>query len=354
MKKKAGMLSQAAALAHEINSSLGTDVKLGDDPAFEIVRIPTGSLVLDRVTGGGFALGRHVELFGDENVGKSYIAYKTMALSQSRGKVCVIVDPEHSFDRKWFKHLGGKPKELLTFHPANADDAIAVMMLLAKHAEAKEVEVITIDSVASMVTREELEKDPREEDRIASQARMMSRALRRITAVNRQTLFIWVNQERMNIGVRFGNPKTTSGGRALRYYATTRIEMRRGTRIIEERQVARGGKLVKGKVQVGRWIQLRCEKDKSTRPFREGSFIFDNELSEISEPSEVIELGLLDGLIERKSNSFYYTDLDDKEWKGSYRQFSKWLRTEKVLRDELVLVIQDETVNDEIGGEDTG
>ena len=352
MKKKAGTLSQAASLAHEINSSLGTDVRLGDDPAFEIVRIPTGSLVLDRVTGGGFALGRHVELFGDENVCKSYIAYRTMALAQDRGKVCVIVDPEHSFDRKWFKHLGGKPKELLTFHPNNAEDAVAVMMLLAKHAQEKDIQVISIDSVAALITREEQEKDPREEDRIASQARMMSRALRRITAVNRKMLFIWVNQERTNIGVRFGNPKTTSGGRALRYYATTRIEMRKGTRIIDEREVARGGKLVKGKVQTGRWIQLRCEKDKSTRPHREGSFIFDNELSEISEPSEIIELGLLDGLVERKSNSFYYTDLDDREWKGTYRQFSKWLRTENVLRDELVSAIQDQTVTDEIGGED--
>lgn len=352
MKKKAGTLTKAASLANEINASLGTDVRLGDDAAFEIVRIPTGSLVLDRVTGGGFALGRHVELFGDENVGKSYIAYKTMALAQSRGKVCVIVDPEHSFDRKWFKHLGGKPKELLTFHPENAEDAIAVMMLIASHAEEKEIQVVTIDSVSALITKEESEKDPREQDRIASQARMMSRALRRITAVNKQMLFIWINQERVNIGVRFGNPKTTSGGRALRYYATTRIEMRRGTRIVEERSVARGGKLVNGKVQVGRWIQLRCEKDKSTRPFREGSFIFDNELSEISLPSEIIELGLLDGTVERKANSFCYTDLDDREWKGTYKQFTKWLRTEDVLRDELVSVIEDQTINGGLGGED--
>ena len=228
------------------------------------------------------------------------------------------------------------------------------MMMLAKHAGVRDIEVISIDSVAALITKEEQEKDPREEDRIASQARMMSRALRRITALNYKILFLWINQERTNIGARFGNPKTTSGGRALRYYATTRIEMRKGTRIIDEREVARGGKLVKAKIPTGRWIQLRCEKDKSTRPFREGSFIFDNDLSEISEPSEIIELALLDGLIERKANSFFYTDLDDKEWKGSYKQFSKWLRTEDVLRDELVTAIQDQTVNDELGGEDTG
>jgi len=351
MPKKARM-SQAAALVHEINSSLGTAVKLGNDQAFEIVRIPTGSLTFDRITGGGFALGRHVELYGDENVGKSYIAYRTMALSQDRGKICVLVDPEHSFDERWFSHLGGNPKELITFHPQDADEAVAVMMTLAKHAEDKEVEIITIDSVSSMIPREELENDPRREDRMGSQARMMSRALRRITAVNKQTLFLWINQERENIGVRFGNPKTTSGGRALRYYATTRIEMRRGTKLLEERDVAKAGKLMKSKVQVGRWISLRCEKDKSTRPFREGSFIFDNILSEISEPSEIIELGLVDGLIARTAKGYSYTDLDDKEWKGSHKVFSKHLRVNPELRDELVSAIQDETFQMSIlGGE---
>lgn len=345
MATKKATRSKAAALVHEINSSLGTEVKLGSDESFEIVRVPTGSLTMDRITGGGFALGRHVELYGDENVGKSYIAYRTMALSQARGNICVLVDPEHSFDEKWFAHLGGSPKELVTFHPEDADEAIAVMMLLAKHAQDKTVEIISIDSVSSLIPREEIENDPRKEDRIAGQARMMSRALRRITAVNRRTLFLWINQERTNIGVRFGNPKVTSGGRALRYYATTRIEMRRGTKLLDEREVARGGKLAKSKVQIGRWIQLRCEKDKSTRPHREGSFIFDNERSEISEPSEIIELGLVDGLITRTAKGYTYTDLEDTEWKGSYRVFSKHLRENEILRDELVSAIQDQTIN---------
>ena len=350
MKKKAGTLTKAAALAHEINSALGTDLRLGNDESFQIVRIPSGSLTIDRVTGGGFALGRHVELFGDENVGKSYLAYRTMALAQERGKICAMVDAEHSFDREWFKHLGGNPKELLTFQPETADDAVAAMMLLAKHAEEKDIQIISIDSVSSLIPREELENDPRREDRMGSQARMMSRALRRITAVNQSILFMWINQERMNIGVRFGNPKTTSGGRALRYYATTRVEMRRGTKVTEERNVARGGKLVKTPVQVGRWIQVRVEKDKSTRPFREGSFIFDNDVGEVSQESEIIELGLVDELIERKANSFHYVDLDDHEWKGSYKQFTKHLRQNEELREELISAIEDVTVNDSLLG----
>jgi recombination protein RecA len=351
--KKKGTLSRAATLAHEINAALGTSVRLGNDPSFEIVRIPTGSLTMDRITGGGFPLGRHVELYGDESACKSYITYRCMAEAQRRGKICALVDPEKSFDRDWFKHLGGRPNELLTFRPETADEGIAAMMMLAKHAEEKDVEVITIDSVSSFVPREDMERDPRDEDRIGSQARMMSRALRKITTVNRQTLFLWINQERTNIGIRFGNPKTTSGGKALRYYATTRIEMRKGGKVLDDRPAVRKSKLVKSKASVGRWIQVRVEKDKSNRPYREGSFIFDAERAEISRASEIIELGLLDGIIVRSGNSFIYTDLDDKIWRGTYRSFGKWLRENETLASEIAVEIADNTIRQaSYGGED--
>ena len=323
-------------------------MRVGNDPYFSIVRIPTGSLVMDRVTGGGWALGRHYEIFGDENTGKSYIAYLTMALSQQRGKLACLVDPEHSFDYEWFSALGGNPEALLTLHPQNAEDAIAVMMMLAKHAEDQRLEVVTLDSVSSLVPTEEISKDPREEDRIAGQARMMSRALRRITTVNRKTLFLWTNQERTNVGIRFGNPRTTSGGRALRFYATGRIEMRRGTKITVERPVARGNRLVKAKVQTGRWIQIRSEKEKSTRPYREGSFIFSAESNSIDISSEIIQLGLEDGLIEHSTRGFSYVDLEDHEWRGNEKQFSKYLRENEELQKELVDVIRDNTISEGI------
>jgi recombination protein RecA len=333
--------SPAAALVHEVNSALGTDVKLGSDPAFEITRIPTGSLVLDRITGGGFALGRHVELFGDENACKSYIAYRTMALSQWRGNLCAIVDPEHSFDGAWFRHVGGRPEEILSFHPANAEDALAVMMTLAKHAKEKSLEVITIDSVASLIPSEELQRDPRDEDRIAAQARMMSRALRRITAVNKRTLFLWTNQERTNVGVRFGNPRTTSGGRALRFYATTRVEVRRGGVVKAKRRVASTGRLVEREVVVARWIQCRVEKDKSTRPYREGSFLFDADTGAIDLASEIIHLGLEDGLISRSGNNYIYGQV-----KGMNKMFARRLRTDQELQNELVNAINDKTASE--------
>ncbi len=348
-------MSQAAAVASQLNSEIeGANIRLGNDPYFEIVRIPSGSLVMDRVLGGGWALGRHYEIFGDESAGKSYIMYRTLALSQQRGNLCALIDPEHSFDRNWYAHLGGDPDTLLTQHPKNAEDAIAAMMYLAKNADEIGIEAVGMDSVASLVPSEETEKDPRDEPRIAGQARMMSRALRRITTVNRKTLFIWANQERTDVGIKFGNPKTTTGGKALRFYATGRIEMRRGTKVKDTRSVARGGKLVNAEVQIGRWIQVRAEKDKSTRPYREGSFIFNTDFNSIDIASEIIQLGLEDGLISRSSNGrFSYVDLDDHEWKGTEKQFSKYLRDEEELQQELVSVIQDNTIREGMG-EDSG
>src|SRR5215831_19017422 len=191
-KSKKRSSSQAAQVMAEINAVLkleeGDGLRLGSDSYFTIERIPTGSLVLDRITGGGFALGRHYELYGDENSGKSTIAYMTLALSQQRGKLCAVIDPEHSFDNERFEFLGGDPTQLLIQHPETAEDAVAVMMMLARLVHEQKIEAILIDSVSSLLTMDEKVKDPREEDRVAAQARMMSRALRRITAANKKTL----------------------------------------------------------------------------------------------------------------------------------------------------------------------
>jgi recombination protein RecA len=343
-RRRQGTLSKAAALANQLNDELGINVRLGNDPYFEIVRIPTGSLVLDRITGGGFALGRHVELYGDEHVGKSYVALKTMALAQQRGKICALVDPEHAFDPEWFAYMGGIPDELLTFHPTKAEDAVAVMMLLAKHAENEDVEVITVDSVTSLVPLEETDKDPREEPRIAGQARMMSRALRRITTVNHKTLFIWINQLRTDVGLKFGNPNVTTGGKALRYYATTRVSMHRGTQVRTPRLKAVGGKLQKKEVQTGRWVQCRVEKDKSTTPYGEGSFLFNNDLGRIDDAYEILQLALEDEIVEWTGKMVRYVDLEDREWRGYERKFIDYLRNEEDLRNEILAEVRDNTI----------
>jgi recombination protein RecA len=284
------------------------------------------------------------------NSGKSYVVYRTMALSQQRGNLVAIVDPEHSFDNDRFKFLGGDPRELMGFHPRNAEEAVAVMMILAKYASEREVEVVAVDSVSSLVPREELQTDPREEDRMAAQARMMSRALRRLTTVNEKMLFLWTNQERENVGIRFGNPRTTSGGRALRFYATGRIEFRRGTKVMGKRRRARGEKLVEAEVPVGRWTQVRVEKDKSTIPGREGAFVFDYGMKMIDPASEILQLGLEDGLIERSGNRFSYVDIDDRYWAGTRKQFANFIYNDTDLRQELEVAIDDVTK----GGADAG
>lgn len=352
------MASKAAALAAEINAALKLEsnpIRIGSDPYFTIERVPTGSLVLDRIIGGGFARGRHYELYGDENAGKSTILYLAMALAQQRGEIAAMIDPEHSFDNERFAFLGGNPDELLMEHPHDAEEAVAVMMMLARFAEEHELSIVGVDSVSSLVTMDEMGKDPREEDRIGAQARMMSRALRRITATNKKTIFLWTNQERVDVGVKFGNPKTTSGGRALRYYATGRIEFRRGTKLTRKGRVARGGKLVETDVVYGRWTQVRVEKEKSTRPQREGAFVFNFDLQVIDPAYEIIQLGLEDGLIDRTASGWYtYTDLDDREWKATEKKFAKYLREDHDLYRELRDVIQDNTRSQGAVEEDNG
>ena len=283
-------------------------------------------------------------LLSHNSVGKSYIVYRTMALSQARGNLCAVIDPEHSFDSERFIFLGGNPKELLIQHPQTAEDAIAVMMMLAQAAKEEQLEIVGIDSVASFLTTEEAEKDPREIDRVASQARMMSKALRRVNTVNKKTLFLWTNQERMDIGVKFGNPKTTSGGRALRYYATGRIEFRRGSKLLRKKKVVRAAKVVETDKQVGRWIQVKVVKDKSTIPEREGAFVFNHEMKKIDPGYEILQLGLEDELIERSGSGQYsYVDVDDHEWKGTEKRFIDYLNSNDELADELTAVIVDTT-----------
>jgi len=351
-RERVGKLSQAAELVNLVNSSLGKPVvKLGADASFQIVRIPTGSLTIDRITGGGFALGRSVEIYGDESSCKSLIAYRTMALSQQRGNLCALIDPERSFDPAWYAHLGGIPEELIIYPDRDsdadftADEAIGVMLTLADNAVEMNLEVVTIDSVAAMVPHEETKKDPREEPRVAGQARMMSRALRRITAVNSRTLFIWLNQERMNINLTFGGkPRTQPGGRALRFYATSRIELRRAQKVTAKKKRASRGELKETDVPTGNWIQARSEKDKSTRPHQTGSFIFDNSESEIDLASEIIQLGLEDDLIEKSGNTYTYENVDGEQFKGTWKPFRKQLRENPYLQAELIEAISDMTV----------
>lgn len=342
-KHKAGKSGGAAVLANRINATLGVEVVgLASDPRFTVQRVPTGSLTIDRITGGGFPRGRHVELFGDYQAGKSYIAYKTMALAQQRGEICAIVDSEKVFDEAWFRHLGGDPDQLLAYRPRTAEEFIKVLMLLVESDDEDPdrpiADVVTIDSVASLLPKEEYEKDVEEgDDRTASRARMMSRALRRVTTVNGYTLFLWTNQLIDQVG-GYGGP-TTPGGRALKFYSSIRVRLTKSERKKAPRKRVNKTKLVTADMPVGQWVTVRAEKQKTARPEMESMFLFDYERKRIDSEMEIITLGLEDGLIERHGNVFEYEDADDNTWSGQEAKFKRLLRDEDDLREELVFGI---------------
>jgi recombination protein RecA len=345
-KRRSETRNRAHEIAAEINSAMGKPVMtVASDPELRVVKIPTPSLTINRITGGGFALGRHVELYGDPNVGKSAIMYGTMAMSQRRGNLCGLIDPEGVFDEDWFTHLGGYPDELLYSRPDNAEEIIGGMRLLVERAvDGDSIEIVGVDSQAAMVTKEQVDKDPRDDERIASQARMMSRALRVLTMKNRRILFIWTNQLRSNIG--FGSqfqPSVTTGGRAMSFYATTRLEFKKTGAVEEPGKRADKGELKAKKIKVGDWIQVKSQKEKAAMPYQQGSYIFRTDVGAIDLASEIIQLGLEDGIIERVGNSYVYESLDEDEIKGSWAKFSEKLMEDDEIRHELISAIEDQT-----------
>lgn len=351
--KRSGIRSQAHEIAAEINSALGHPVMtVASDPDLVVVKIPTPSLIVNRVTGGGFALGRHIELFGDPGVGKSTIMYGTIAMSQKRGKLAGLIDPEGVFDPEWFAHQGGFADELLYSGPKpgqdgpmNAEEIIGALRLLTqKAAEGAPIEVVGIDSQSAMVTKEQVEKVPTDEERVASQARMMSRALRVLTMQNKAICFIWTNQLRSNIG--FGSqfqPNVTSGGRAMGFYATTRLEFKKTGAVEISGKRAEKMEMKSKKIKVGDWIQVKAQKEKAAKPYQQGAYIFRSDQGQIDRVSEIIQLGLEDEILERSGNKFHYESLDGTVYVRSEAQLRDLLEQEPEILQELVSSIEDMT-----------
>lgn len=341
MARKGAVLSPAEMLRNRVNASLKQDVvQMASDEKFVMHKVSTESLVLDRLTGGGWTRGRHHELYGDEGVGKSHTLYVALVAAQQRGEVAAIVDGEHVFDEARFKHLGGNVDELLIWHPTSAEEVIKVLMLFADNSEDNpSADVVGIDSVASMVPLEELAKDPTEgDDRIGSLARTMSKLLRRVTTVNDNTVFIWTNQVRDKIG-SYVPGVTTPGGRALRFYASTRIQMNRQANETSERQIVKKGKFENSKVKTGHWINVRSEKEKTAAPHRTGLILFDAERGGFDTEQEMVDLGMEDGLVDHSGQSYEYDGLSARGLSG----FKKKLAEDEERWQELYSLISDNT-----------
>lgn len=327
-----------------VNSQMKSNViTMASDNAFKLQRVPTGSLVIDRLTRGGLARGRHVELFGDFMVCKSLIAYQTLALAQKRGEVCALVDGENVFDADWFTELGGDPKQLMMAEKGENANTLgnALRLMIQRTDEIRGVDIILIDSVASLLPREEEEHDHEAGDaRVASLARLMSLLLRQLTMSNKGTLFIWTNQWRDKIS-RIPGLKSTPGGRSLGFYASTRIEMMTGEKEYEEIEVVNKGKIGKRKRVRGRWVNCTLEKEKTgARPFDSRSFMIDFESRKPDLAREIIDIGMEDGLVVRHGD--YFTFLDDQRVHGINRAV-KLINEDEEMRAVLINCIEEQT-----------
>lgn len=270
----------------------GSIMKLGDTPKVDIGVIPSGSVGLDYALGvGGFPRGRIIEIFGPESSGKTTLTLHVIAEAQKLGGICAFIDAEHAMDPEYAKKLGVNINELLISQPDNGEQALEITESLVRSGK---IDVLVVDSVAALTPRDEIEGDMGAQH-VGKQARLMSQALRKLTAIaaRSKTVIIFINQIRMQIGVMFGNPETTPGGKALKFYTSVRIDIRKTAQI------------KKGDEVVGARTKVKVVKNKVAAPFRTTEFdIMYNE--GISQEGEIIALGEKFGLITKSGVSYSY------------------------------------------------
>lgn len=270
----------------------GAIMKLGDARKVDVDVIPSGSLALDMALGvGGIPRGRVIEIFGPESSGKTTLALHIVAEAQKKGGLGAFVDAEHALDPDYAKRLGVKVNELLISQPDTGEQALEIVESLVRSGS---VDVVVIDSVAALTPQAEIEGEMGHQH-IGLQARLMSHALRKLTAIvsKTKTAVIFINQIRMQIGIMFGNPETTPGGRALKFYASVRIDVRRAAQI------------KKGEEIVGNRVNAKVVKNKVAAPFRRAEFdIFYNE--GISKDAELLTLGEKYAVVKKAGASFTY------------------------------------------------
>lgn len=287
----------------------GAIMTMGGDEPRHIAAIPTGSLALDLSLGiGGLPRGRIVEIYGPESSGKTTLTLSVIAQAQKQGGLAAFIDAEHAFDPEYAKRIGVNLDELLISQPDTGEQALEIVETLVR---SNALDVIVVDSVAALVPRAEIEGDMGDA-MVGVQARLMSQALRKITgAISKsKTMVIFINQIRMKIGVMFGNPETTSGGNALKFYASVRMDIRRGEQIKD------------GDTAIGNRTKIKIVKNKVAPPFRTAEF--DLLYAEgISRESDILDLGVARGIIQKSGAWYQYDGNKIGQGRESARQFLK-------------------------------
>jgi recombination protein RecA len=282
---------------------------LGDKPHTDINSIPTGSIGLDAALGiGGVPRGRIIEIFGPESSGKTTLSLHIIAEAQKIGGICAFIDAEHAMDPEYSQRLGVKIDQLLISQPDNGEQALDIVESLVRSGK---IDVIVIDSVAALTPKDEIEGDMGAYH-VGKQARLMSQALRKLTAIvaKSKTVVIFINQIRMQIGVMFGNPETTPGGKALKFYTSVRLDIRRIA------QIKKGEEIMGGRIRV------KVVKNKVAAPFKQTEFdLMYNE--GISREGEIIALGEKMGIIQKSGTSYNYGDVKLGRGYDATRQFLK-------------------------------
>ncbi len=285
---------QAAMSKIEKDYGKGAIMKMGDESIEDIEVIPSGSIGLNAALGvGGYPRGRIIEIFGPESSGKTTLAIHAIAEAQRQGGIAVFIDAEHAFDRFYAQNLGVDVDNLLISQPDNGEQALEIADQLIRSTA---IDIIVIDSVAALTPKAEIEGDMGE-NKLGLQARLMSQALRKLTATisKTNTVCIFLNQLRDKIGVIFGSPETTTGGNALKYYASVRLDIRKA------------GYVKDGDTVLGNKVRVKVVKNKVAPPFRRADLeiVYGEGISQVS---ELLELGVDLDIIQKSGSWFSYSD----------------------------------------------